>query len=125
MRRKLQHDRALTLAQLRPHHHAPIREFQRDAMKPRIVNVDLAEDRSLERGFLHLRTKPDRRSESNLLVISNLSSGEASVRRGRLFGRRKTRRCGPEISSRQLVADLCGARPHMLQAIVAHAEELL
>src|SRR5262249_26710914 len=93
--------------------------------RPRHIFVDLPEDRGLEVGGMHLRARSGRRRESDLLGERELGAGKNANCRRRVFGRGKPTRTGPEIARRQLVADSCSTRLNMVQAVVAHAEELL
>src|SRR5262249_55648625 len=71
------------------------------------------------------RARSGRRRESDLLGEREFSAGKNANCRRRVFGRGKSTRTGPEIACRQLVADSCSTRLNMVQAVVAHAEELL
>src|SRR5262249_6248676 len=103
----------------------PIRKLKRIVMRSHQITVDLAEYRRLRVGFLDLRARRAQRCKGNLLRERQLRSWKNADRRCWVLGCDKAPCAGPEVSRRQLVADLCGARPHMLQAVVAHVEELL
>src|SRR5262245_37783684 len=94
-------------------------------MRPQQVAVDLTEYRRLGAGLLDLRSRRAQRCKGNLLQERKLCPWKNADRRCRVFGCGKAPGAGPEASRRQLIADLCGARPHMLKAVVAHVEELL
>src|SRR5262249_16784578 len=123
--RKLQHDPRLAIGQVSQEHDRPVRKLKRIVMRSQQIAVDLAEYRRLGAGLLDLCSRRAQGCEGNLLGERKLRSRENADRRRWIPGCGKASCAGPEVSRRQLITDLCGARPHMLQAVVAHVEELL
>src|SRR5262249_2813811 len=74
---------------------------------------------------MYVRTRSARRHKRYLFGKRELRSGENTDRRRGAFGIGKSSCPGPEITRGQLVADFCSTRLDLVQAVVAHAEELL
>src|SRR3984893_7142522 len=94
-------------------------------MCSRVVLVDLPEDGSRVMDCIRLPAKQAARHTPYLLGKGELRSRKNTNRCAGIFRRSEPTSAGIEVVGGQFIADLCRTRLNIMQAVVAHAEDLL
>jgi hypothetical protein len=122
---KLQDRRLLTLAQKREQHDPSVRKFKRVVMGGGAILVDLPEDCGFVLDRASAPGKEAGRDAAHRAGEGQFRSWQNADRDAIILGSREAVGAGAKVAGGEPVADLCGTRGDVLQAVVAHCGHLL
>jgi hypothetical protein len=125
VRRKLEHCRFLILKHLGEEQGLPVRKFERIMMYVRVVLVHLPEDGRRMSNDTILPIKEPAWAEHYHPLEGKLRSRQNANRRVGIFRRSESASTGIEIAGGEFIANLGRTRLYVVQAVIAHAEDLL
>src|SRR6266511_4041093 len=123
LRGKLQHGCLLTFDEFGQENGLPIRKLERIVVHPRLVLVDLPEDRGPVGHLARAQPEESGCGACHLPGKRKLSPRKHAYRGRCIFLGGKSTGAGTKVARRQFVANSCSTRLHIMQAVVAHGED--